>query len=156
MLHMWCEGCREAKEWREREAQAGRAERVVCSTYDVRDAVKERVERNEKREIFCPPCRTGKKTPWWNWGGKLEQSVPRVQGKGTGITDPEKRQREVRRTLKGLREVWMQIGIEKINTHEGVSVKALLDSGATGLFISKKCTERGGFKLIKLGKPIIV
>ena len=82
--------------------------------------------------------------------------MPRVQGKGTGITDPEKRQREVRRTLKGLREVWMQIGIEKINTHEGVSVKALLDSGATGLFISKKCTERGGFKLIKLGKPIIV
>jgi len=32
----------------------------VC---DVRDAVKERVERNEKGEIFCPPCRTGKKMP---------------------------------------------------------------------------------------------
>jgi len=28
---------------------------------------------------------------------------------GAGITDPEKRQREVRRTLKDLREVWMQI-----------------------------------------------
>jgi len=82
--------------------------------------------------------------------------VPRVQGKETEITDPERRQREVRRTLKGLREVWMQIGIEKIDTHEGVLVKALLDSGATGLFMSKKCTERGGFKLIKLGKPIIV
>jgi len=64
LSHMWCEGCREAKEWREREAQGGRAERVVCSACDVRDTVKERVERNEKREIFCPPCRTGKKTPW--------------------------------------------------------------------------------------------
>jgi len=41
LLHMWCEGCREAKEWREREAQSGRAERVVCSACDVRDAVKE-------------------------------------------------------------------------------------------------------------------
>jgi len=37
-----------------------------------------------------------------------------------------------------------------------VLVKALLDSGATGLFMSKKCAERGGLKLIKLGKPIIV
>jgi len=69
--------------------------------------------------------------------------VPRVQRKGTGITDPEGRQGEVRRTLKGLRKVWMQIGVEKIDTHEGVSVKALLDSGATGLFMSKKCVERG-------------
>jgi len=82
--------------------------------------------------------------------------VPRAQGKGAGITDPEKGQREVRRTLKGLREVWMQIGVEKINTHEGISVKALLDSGATGLFMSKRCTERGDFKLIKLKKPILV
>jgi len=66
LLHMWCESCREAKEWREREVQRERAERVVCSACDVRDAVKERIEKNGKREIFCPPCRTGKKTPWWN------------------------------------------------------------------------------------------
>ena len=82
--------------------------------------------------------------------------MPRVQGKGTGITDLEGRQREVRRTLKGLQEVWMQIGVKKTDTHERVSVKALLDSGATGLFMNKKCTKRGGFKLIKLEKPIIV
>ena len=46
-------------------------------------------------------------------------------------------EREVRRTLKPLREVWLNIGLEKVDTHEGVSVKALLDSGATGLFMSK-------------------
>jgi len=118
--------------------------------------VGEKVERNEKGKVFCPLCRTGKKMPWWNWGGELKQSVPRAQVEGAGITDPEKRQREVRRTLKGLWEVWMQIGVEKIDTHEGISVKVLLDSGATRLFMSKKCAERGGFKLIKLGKPIIV
>ena len=50
----------------------------------------------------------------------------------------------------------MQIEVEKIDTYEGISVKVLLDSGATGLFISKKCAERGGFKLIKLKKPILV
>ena len=90
LLHMWCEGCREAKEWREREAQSGRAERVVCSACDVRDAVKERVERNERGEIFCPPCRTGKKTLWWNWGGEVEWTVSRTQKERAGITDPKR------------------------------------------------------------------
>jgi len=62
----------EAKEWREKEMQSGRVERVVCNAYNVRDAVKKRVERNEKGEIFCLLCRTGKKTLWWNWGGEVE------------------------------------------------------------------------------------
>ena len=82
--------------------------------------------------------------------------MPRAQKGRAGITDTEKRQREVRRTLRGLQEVWMQIGIEKIDTHEGILVKVLLDSGATGLFMSKRCAERGGFKLIKLEKLILV
>ena len=118
LLHMWCEGCREAKEWREREVQSGRAERVVCSACDVRDAVKEKMERNRKGEIFCPPCRTGKKMPWWNWGGEVEWTVPRAQKGRAGITDPrrvaetvnqkavqKKEAREVRRIFKPLREV---------------------------------------------------
>ena len=50
----------------------------------------------------------------------------------------------------------MKIGLEKINTHEGVTVKALLDSGATGMFVDKKFAERHGFKLEKLEKPLIV
>jgi len=65
-------------------------------------------------------------------------------------------EREVRQTLKPLREVWLDIGLEKVDTHEGVSVKALLDSGATGLFMSKRLAERQGFKLEKLNKPIRV
>jgi len=65
-------------------------------------------------------------------------------------------EREVRRTLKPLREVWLNIGLEKVDTHEGVSVKVLLDSGAIGLFMSKRLAERQGFKLEKLDKPIKV
>ena len=65
-------------------------------------------------------------------------------------------EREVRHTLKPLREIWLNIGLEKIDTHEGVSVKALLNSGAMGLFMSKRLTERKGFKLEKLGRLLRV
>ena len=59
-------------------------------------------------------------------------------------------ERDVRRTLKPLREVWLEVGIEKLNNHERVTVKALLDSGATGIFMDKKFMEEHGFKLEKL------
>jgi len=160
---MWCEGCREAKEWREREVQSGRAERVVYSACDVRDAVKERVERNKKGEIFCPLCRIEKKIPWWNWGGEVEWTVPRAQKRRAGITDLRRvaetvnqkavqkvEVREVRRTFKPLREVWMNVGIEKVDTHKERMVKALLDSRATGLFMSKSLVQKGEYRLIKL------
>jgi len=89
LCNMWCGGCKEAWNWRKREAESGRAEWVKCSTCGGKDAVVgERVERNEKGEIFCPPCRTGKKMLWWNWGGKLEWTVPRAQKGRAGITDP--------------------------------------------------------------------
>ena len=41
----------------------------------------------------------------------------------------------MRHTLWPLREVWMKVGLEKLENHKGVAVKALLDSRATGLFI---------------------
>ena len=65
-------------------------------------------------------------------------------------------QRNVRKIFKMLREVWMNIGVEKLNTYEGVTVKALLDSGATGIFMDKRMAARHGFKLQKLEKPIVV
>jgi len=36
----------------------------------------------------------------------------------------------------------MEVGVEKLNIYEGVSVKALLDSGATGLFANRKFMEK--------------
>ena len=50
----------------------------------------------------------------------------------------------------------MNIGVEKIDTHEGMMIKALLDSGATGIFIDKQTAARHGFKLQKLERPIAV
>jgi len=48
----------------------------------------------------------------------------------------------------------MQIGIERVDNHKGVSVKTLLDSGATRMFADRKFVEKNGFKLEKLERPV--
>jgi len=55
-----------------------------------------------------------------------------------------------------LREVWLNIGIKKLDTHEGVTVKALLDSGVTGMFMDKRTAAKHGFRLQKLERLIMV
>ena len=55
-----------------------------------------------------------------------------------------------------LREVWLNIGVEKIDTHEGVTVKALLDSSVTEMFMDRKIAAKHGFKLQKLKRPVTV
>jgi len=55
-----------------------------------------------------------------------------------------------------LREVWLNIRIEKLDTHESVMVKALLDSGATGMFMDKKMAVKYGFRLQKLERLVAV
>ena len=55
-----------------------------------------------------------------------------------------------------LREVTVKIGLERIDTQEGITVEALLDSGATGLVISSEFAKKQGFKLKKLERPIQV
>jgi len=58
--------------------------------------------------------------------------------------------------FRPLREVWMSVGIERIDTHEERTVKALLDSGAIGMFMSKSLAQKGGYRLIKLDQPLQV
>jgi len=55
-----------------------------------------------------------------------------------------------------LREVWLNIGVEKVDMHKGITVKALLDSGTTGIFIDRKMVVRNGFKLQKFKRPVVV
>jgi len=59
--------------------------------------------------------------------------------------------RNIWRILWLLREVWMKVGLEKIDNHEGVMVKALLDSRATGLFMDRDFAQKKRFKLERLG-----
>jgi len=55
-----------------------------------------------------------------------------------------------------LREVWLNIGVKKLDMHKDVTIKVLLDSGVTEIFIDRKIAARHGFKLQKLERPIAV
>jgi len=50
----------------------------------------------------------------------------------------------------------MRVGLEKLESYEGVAVKALLDSGATGLFMNMTFAREKGFKIEKLKNPLLV
>jgi len=60
---------------------------------------------------------------------------PEKLGNKLNSTNTTERVRDVRHTLQLLREVWMKVELEKLESYEGIVVKALLDSGATGLFM---------------------
>ena len=73
-----------------------------------------------------------------------------------GIAREGDEQRDLRRTFKMLREVWLNIGVENINTHERTIVKVLLDSGATEVFMDRKMAAKHNFRLQKLERPLTV
>jgi len=43
-----------------------------------------------------------------------------------------------------------------LESYEGIAVKALLDSGATGLFMDTTFAREKGFKMEKLKNPLLV
>jgi len=66
------------------------------------------------------------------------------------------RVRDVWHTLRLLREVWIKVGLEKLENHERVAVKALLDSRATGLFMDMIFAREKGFKMERMKNPLLV
>ena len=50
----------------------------------------------------------------------------------------------------------MRVELEKLESHKGIAVKVLLDSGATGLFIDTTFAREKGFKMEKLKNPLLV
>jgi len=83
-----------------------------------------------------------------------------AQQSGTQLKEPESaakekvKERDIRRTFKILRKVWLDIGIEKVDMHKGVTIKALLDSGAMGMFMDREMARKHGFKMTKLERPL--
>jgi len=96
-----------------------------------------------KKKAACPL--EGKAQQGSAWAGDSESAAKEGSS-----------QREVRRTFKMLKEVWLNIGVQKIDIHKGVTVKVLLDSGATGVFMDKRLAAKQGFKLKKLERPLVV
>ena len=81
---------------------------------------------------------------------------PEKLGNKLNSTSNTERVRDVWHTLRPLREVWMKVGLEKLESHEGVIVKALLDSGVTGLFMDTAFAKEKGFKMEKIKRPLLV
>jgi len=86
---------------------------------------------------------------------KVQQSSAR-SGEPEDVAREGGSLQEVRRTFKMLREVWLNIGVEKINMHEGIVIKALLDSGAMQMFMNRQTVARHGFKLQKLERLLVI
>ena len=80
---------------------------------------------------------------------------PEKLGNKLNSINTTERVRDIWRILWSLREVWLKVGLEKLENHEGVAVKALLDSGATGLFMNMTFAKEKGFKIEKLKKPLV-
>jgi len=81
---------------------------------------------------------------------------PEKLGNKLNSINTTERVRDIQRILQPLKEVWLKVGLEKLESHEGIAVKALLDSGVTGLFMDITFAKEKGFKMEKLKKPLLV
>ena len=81
---------------------------------------------------------------------------PEKLGNKLNFINTTERVRDIQCTLQPLREVWLKVGLEKLESHEGIAVKVLLDSGATDLFMDTTFVKKKGFKMEKLKKPLLV
>ena len=80
---------------------------------------------------------------------------PEKLGNKLNSINTTERVRDIWHILWSLREVWLKVGLEKLENHEGVAVKALLDSGVTGLFMNTTFAKEKGLKIEKLKKPLV-
>ena len=74
------------------------------------------------------------------------------------LKETKKKKVKVRKAKgdKPLREITVKIGLKRINTQERVIVKALLDSGITGLVMGLEFVRKQEFKLKKIDRPIYI
>ena len=78
--------------------------------------------------------------------GKVQQSGTWTKALRS-IAKEKDKQRDIRRMFKMFREVCLNIGVEKVDIHEGVTVKVLLDSSATKMFMDRKMAAKHRFRL---------
>ena len=72
--------------------------------------------------------------------------------------ETKKKEVEVRKTKKdeSLRKITVKIGLERIDTQEGVTVEELLNNRAMGLVMSSEFVRKQEFQLKKIDRPIYV
>jgi len=131
-------------------------------------------EAQQERKVMCRTCKRENHIArncdsYWRWREQelrtkvkklREQREQQLRKEVKELKEQKEKakgeKRIVRRTMQPLKAVWMKIGLEKVDTHEGVTVDALLDSGAIGLLINRKFVERKGLRIEKLERPVKV
>ena len=131
-------------------------------------------EVQQERKVVCKMCKGENHIArncdnYWRWREQelreevkklRERKEQELRRKIKELKEQSKKvkgdERIVRRMMRPLRAVWMKVGLEKMDTHEGVTVDALLDSGATGLFMNKKFVEKNRFRMEALERPVKV
>jgi len=109
LRNLWCGRC--LKAWKRRKDRGGY--KVEYIKYGRNNTIKGR--KLEERKILYPECRIGKKKLWWNWGVAAQPTMAKAQQSSIWIRVPKSTareggsEREVRRTFKMLREVWLSI-----------------------------------------------
>jgi len=81
---------------------------------------------------------------------------PEKLGNKIDFSNTTERARDVWHSLQLLREVWMKVGLEKLESHKGVAIKALLDSRAIGLFMDTTFAKEKGFRIEKMKRLLLV
>ena len=158
---MWCGSCQKAWNQREKEIR-GEMTRVEYIKYGKRNTIIRKVSEQEGRGILCPEYRVERKKEQQNqrvivWPTEAKAQQGDIQTEGPkGIAREKGTERDIRRTFKMLKEVQLNIGVEKVDIHKGVAVKVLLDSSATEMFMDQKMVARHGFRLQNLERPIVV
>ena len=161
LRNVWYNSCLKAQKWREDTAGERRVVVVKYSQCGRKDIVK-KIPEKDRKKILCPECGTGKKQLQWDWRVAVYSRKGEVQQSGTRKEAPkstekeEDRQRDIRRIFKMLREVQLNIGIEKVDMYKGITIKVLLDNSATEMFMHKKMVAKYRFKLQKLERPVTV
>ena len=79
---------------------------------------------------------------------KLQQDS--IQIKALKDIVEEKKQRNLKKTFKILKKVWLNIRVKKVNIYKSITVKVLLNSGIIEMFIDKEIVAKHRFRLQKL------
>ena len=143
---------------RKRSKKSKNDKSIVCKVW-MKECNYEKGVRIGKERDLMPRMQSRKKkrVVELGRGGIPHREKDNVQIKlPKGTTREEGEQKNLRRMFKILGEVWTNIGVEKIDIHEGATVKVLLDSRATGVFIDRKIAAKYSFRLQKLERPLMV
>jgi len=172
------------EEWRRIESMRRREEKRAEKEWRYQERKERRREVNRQKameERRCFGCggfghmanhcrKVGVEEPVSVSSNRFEVLKVRVMQKGEGsgkeivrdrreILRKEKAKRGVEKKEKKekvLREVTVKIGLKQEEEEEGITTEALLDSGATGLVMSKEFARRHRFKRTRLERLVYV